>query len=168
MHKHRPFVLYLWCATVCISSIDSVTIGGNRTRILGVVVLLHCRLDVVTWCNHTSLRAQKSPADICAYSFCCWYYDFVFFTWNVAYGISAKRLLHQSPLEVHVGEVVTLEGMVSREPERHEKTLYLYVETGGDTLLVTTNLYSDSTYGQRVRVEGIIKVPETFTTDTGR
>ena len=81
---------------------------------------------------------------------------------------SVKQAVYTSELEVRVGEKITLEGIVSKEPEQREKSLHLYVDTGEDLVLVTTNPFAQVAYGDRVIVEGTIKIPEAFETDAGR
>ena len=81
-----------------------------------------------------------------------------------------------SPLHLHVGRQVLLYGTVRREPEFRERMVHLYADPnidGSDELvLVTTDKFSfsDDTigYGDTVRVDGILKKPEPFTTDEGR
>jgi competence protein ComEC len=73
-----------------------------------------------------------------------------------------------SVLQSQVGDPVSLEGVVQREPEQRETSLHLYVDTGSDTVLVTTDRYASIAYGDVVSVEGTLRVPESFTTDLGR
>jgi competence protein ComEC len=76
--------------------------------------------------------------------------------------------LHQSSLESKLGQSVELEGVVTEDPERQEKTLNLYVKTGADTILVTVNPYSNIAYGDIIHVSGTLEAPQAFSTDTGR
>lgn len=91
-----------------------------------------------------------------------------FFAFGLLCMEQASSVLRSSPLEALVGTKVELEGVVSQEPERHEKNIQLYVKTGEDTLLVTTTPYTQVEYGDKIRVSGKLEVPEAFTTDTGR
>ena len=75
-----------------------------------------------------------------------------------------------SPLGERRGETGVLEGIVVREPDIRESSQHLYIresETGA-LFLVTTNPYEEIAYGDRVRVQGTLKMPESFETDTGR
>ena len=76
--------------------------------------------------------------------------------------------LHTSSLESELGKPVELEGVVTQDPERQEKALNLFVKTGSDTILVSTNPYSRVAYGDRVRISGKLEAPQIFNTDTGR
>lgn len=80
----------------------------------------------------------------------------------------AAKALQISSLQSKVGDKVELEGIVTEDPERHEKTLHVYVKVDTDVILVTTDPYSQITYGDRVKILGKLEVPEVFTTDTGR
>lgn len=81
------------------------------------------------------------------------------------YAVSA---LNTSPLETELGKKVELKGVVTEEPERHEKTLNLYIKTDDDIILVTANPYSAVAYGDTVSISGTLEEPEAFVTDTGR
>jgi competence protein ComEC len=74
----------------------------------------------------------------------------------------------QSVLQAEVGKEVVLEGAVMREPEVRETSLHLYVKVGDDTVLVTTDRYATFTYGDVVRIEGLLEEPDSFTTEFGR
>jgi competence protein ComEC len=91
-----------------------------------------------------------------------------FFALGVVRIESAISQLHLSPLESGLGQSVELEGVVIEEPERQEKTLNLYVKTGEDKILVTTNPYSKLGYGDMVQISGKLEAPQAFTTDSGR
>ena len=82
-----------------------------------------------------------------------------------------------SPLAAHENAEVILEGRVTREPDVREMNVHLYVEVvleGGqeEMVLVTTNRFgvevASLAYGDRVRAEGKLTVPEAFATDGGR
>lgn len=81
---------------------------------------------------------------------------------------NVQRELFSSELAAVVGEKTTLEGVVSKEPELREKTRHVYVDTGEDLVLVTTNPFTNVAYGDRVSVSGTLKTPEAFETDNGR
>jgi competence protein ComEC len=73
-----------------------------------------------------------------------------------------------SSLEAHVGKEISIEGVVKKEPDVRTNTTHLYVDTGADTVLVSTDRYTDISYGDKVLVEGEVSLPEAFTTDLGR
>lgn len=73
-----------------------------------------------------------------------------------------------SPLSALLGSEIVIEGTVAREPELRERSLHLYVETGEDIVLVTTDRYESIQYGDVVKVAGTLAIPESFTTDLGR
>lgn len=85
--------------------------------------------------------------------------------WRVT---TVQQELLATELKSQVGEKITLEGIVKKEPEMRESTMHLYVETDQDLILVTTNPFAQVAYGDRVIVEGTLKTPEAFETDTGR
>lgn len=92
----------------------------------------------------------------------------------VAIGVLRMEVATWSEVEPnlsrHVGSEVVLEGVVVREPDIRERTQQLYVETGQATrlILVTVDRYESVFYGDRVRVTGILREPESFVTDLGR
>ncbi len=75
-----------------------------------------------------------------------------------------------SPLSPRRGETGIFEGVVVREPDIRESSQHLYLrEKETEALfLVTTNPYQDIAYGDIVRAQGTLEVPESFETDTGR
>lgn len=73
-----------------------------------------------------------------------------------------------SPLSAVVGDEVSLVGTVVREPDVRERTVHLYVRSGADTVLVTTDRLLDVDYGDSVTVTGTLREPEAFETDLGR
>ncbi len=72
------------------------------------------------------------------------------------------------PFEEQLGREVTLEGVITREPEMRETALHLYVATEDTTVLVTTDRLAAVSYGDTVTVTGTLKEPEAFATDVGR
>jgi competence protein ComEC len=80
----------------------------------------------------------------------------------------AWQQFNHSPLEAVVGQPVSLTGIVKKEPEVRENSTYLYVQTGTDLLLVTTDRHTKVSYGDEVFIEGELERPEVFTTDLGR
>ncbi|MDP2650417.1 MAG: ComEC/Rec2 family competence protein [bacterium] len=74
-------------------------------------------------------------------------------------------------LFAHVGEEVTLAGIVSDEPDRREAytNVVLRLLSGEDSrVLVRTDAYGDISYGGTIRAKGILEAPENFEGDTGR
>ncbi len=67
-----------------------------------------------------------------------------------------------------VGESVTLEGVVVREPDVRERTTQLTVRVGEELILVRADRYVGVSYGDRVTVTGELEIPTEFTTDLGR
>ena len=76
--------------------------------------------------------------------------------------------LADSELASQVGTKVTLEGVIDSEPDVRERSTHLYVKTGSDRILVTTDQFSTIEYGDRVSISGTLSLPESFTTDVGR
>lgn len=80
-----------------------------------------------------------------------------------------------SDLTPFVGERAVLEGVVVAAPDTRETStrLTIRVEAVHDRavdarVLVSTNPYQTFSYGDRVRVSGVVKEPEAFETDSGR
>ncbi len=73
-----------------------------------------------------------------------------------------------SPLTAFVGEAVELSGVVVREPDERQSFTQLYVAVEEDIILVSVDRYVFVQYGDLVRVSGVLKKPESFTTDLGR
>ncbi len=82
-----------------------------------------------------------------------------------------------SPYATLEGEKIELEVRIMREPEERETTTQLYVvptdtNMGTERILVTADRFliqkQDIRYGDIVRIEGVVKKPKAFTTDTGR
>lgn len=75
-----------------------------------------------------------------------------------------------SPLRAQVGQEITLEGVVAREPDVRENNIQLYVEVAktDDVVLVSVDRFSEVAYGDTVLATGKLEVPEEFVTDFGR
>ena len=67
-----------------------------------------------------------------------------------------------------VGEKITVQGIIAREPEQRENNMRLFVKVGDDLLLVTTDRYNSVFYGDEVNVNGKLSLPENFITEFGR
>ncbi len=70
--------------------------------------------------------------------------------------------------EAGLGEMVVLEGVVVREPDRRQFNQQLYLKTASATILVFADRYLKIVYGDRLRVKGKLKKPIAFATDLGR
>lgn len=78
-------------------------------------------------------------------------------------------------LDAHVGEKVVIEGVVVDEPDGRENHVRLSVRvdiiastTIDAGVLVVAPLYTDVAYGDRVRAEGELQLPEAFEAGAGR
>lgn len=80
----------------------------------------------------------------------------------------AQSHFGHSPLEAVVQEKVSLSGVVVSEPEERERTKQFFLQVQEDKLLVSTDRLSAVSYGEVVTVHGVLKKPESFTTDLGR
>lgn len=72
-------------------------------------------------------------------------------------------------------ESIKITGVVSDEVDERENTVHYFVKTETingenlkENLLVIAELYPEFKYGDRVLIEGIIKLPESFETESGR
>lgn len=74
----------------------------------------------------------------------------------------------QSSFVEKEGEHIEEEGVVAREPEAKKNSLYLYVETDGELLLVQAPKGAQVSYGDRIRFEGVLEKPSAFETELGR
>jgi competence protein ComEC len=80
----------------------------------------------------------------------------------------AAQQFDQSALSASLNEMVTVEGVVVREPDYREYSVHLYVETKDDLVLVTADRLLNISYGDEVRATGTLEAPSSFTTDLGR
>lgn len=79
-------------------------------------------------------------------------------------------------LDHHLGNAVEVEGRVVRDPDLRESKIFLTVRpdfVNGEAspathILVHADRFVDVAYGDRIRVHGVLKVPESFETETGR
>ncbi len=67
-----------------------------------------------------------------------------------------------------VGTKVAFEGIVVREPDARERMQNVTVEVDEELILVRADKFEDISYGDKVSVEGILELPESFETDLGR
>ncbi len=75
-----------------------------------------------------------------------------------------KNEIYESQLET----VVTLLGVVVREPDIRESSEHLYVKVSGELLLVTTDRYTEILYGDTISFSGKLSKSKPFETDLGR
>jgi competence protein ComEC len=92
------------------------------------------------------------------------------------YSVAAPEPKHPE-LDALVGETVTLEGKVVRDPDKREKTTHLTVEVEEIPnlsinrkvrMLVYADRFAEVSYGDRVSVTGKLQEPEPFETDNDR
>lgn len=91
---------------------------------------------------------------------------------SCALGIFRLDVSDRAPLPFahYVGEKVTFEGVVTREPDVRARAQHLYVKDmeTDELILVTADRFLEVEYGDRVSVSGTLKKPESFETDLGR
>lgn len=73
-------------------------------------------------------------------------------------------------LEAHVDETVHMAGLIVSDPETSDsgQKALVRLDEHAETVLIFAGLYPKLAYGDRVVVEGILKKPEPFETDSGR
>ncbi|MFC1630087.1 ComEC/Rec2 family competence protein [Patescibacteria group bacterium] len=59
-------------------------------------------------------------------------------------------------------EIITLIGVVSKEPDMREKSMKLTVTLDSGTVLVTTSLYPKYEYGDKIQISGKLETPMEF------
>lgn len=79
-----------------------------------------------------------------------------------------ERQLAAPYLEERVGETVTLEGVVFREPDARSSATHLSVRTEYGNLRVSVDRYQEVRYGDLIEFTGTINKPQSFETDLGR
>ncbi|HET8581383.1 MAG TPA: ComEC/Rec2 family competence protein [Candidatus Paceibacterota bacterium] len=93
--------------------------------------------------------------------------------------MDAASHLSDPALDRALGQQVALEGVISADADRRESSTLLSVRAdalvmGGATtsisatVLAVADPYAQGAYGDRVRIEGQLALPEAFDTDTGR
>ncbi len=79
-------------------------------------------------------------------------------------------------IEQSLGEKIKVEGIVIDEPEQRAKNLrfiFLPKGIGNETIntdtkiVVSADRYADTSYGDRVTLVGVVRLPKNFTTDAG-
>jgi competence protein ComEC len=71
-------------------------------------------------------------------------------------------------LDAKLDSEIAFEGVVEREPDVRENVTQLYVESGGEIVLVMADPDIEVSYGDTVVVEGLLQEPASFETDLGR
>jgi len=72
-------------------------------------------------------------------------------------------------LTARLGEEVALEGIVSSEPDVREGSVRIPLRLeGGAGVLVIAAAHTVASYGDRIRAEGTLRLPESFETGSGR
>jgi competence protein ComEC len=117
-------------------------------------------VSVLIWYRSTDLSEVKSFLSLGLI--------IVFFALGLLRVEVANWSFGHSALETEVGESVTLEGIISREPDVRENSTNLYIKTSEDLVLVSVDRYTEFFYGDVVRVEGKLAKPDSFVTDLGR
>ena len=99
----------------------------------------------------------------------------------VILGSAVYSILAPTPqipaLDSYLGERISLEGVIIEDPDKREDTMHLTIRV--DTvnakviskrakILVIEDRFTEARYGDRVRVSGVVKRPESFETETGR
>lgn len=78
-------------------------------------------------------------------------------------------MLRASPeLAAHLGETLTIEGLVVDEPDVREGGVRIHVQTDNAGILVQAPPYTEVRYGDIVRAKGTLGLPEKFDTTLGR
>ncbi len=67
-----------------------------------------------------------------------------------------------------VGTSVSFEGIINEEPDKRENNQRLIVKFDNVKILVTTELYPEFSYGDKLLVSGKLQKPQNFTTDIGK
>jgi competence protein ComEC len=74
-----------------------------------------------------------------------------------------------SILKSSLGEMVTLEGVISEEPDVRENSVHLVMEIErSEKILLIMRRYPEFAYGDRVRVSGKLMEPKNFEGESGR
>src|SRR3989344_2459227 len=82
--------------------------------------------------------------------------------------MDAAKLVGNPNLDAHIGESVTIEGIVVDEPDIRDSGVRLHIEVQDVGLLVVAQPHSEGAYGDIVRVHGQLELPEKFDTTLGR
>ena len=63
-------------------------------------------------------------------------------------------------LEERIGQEILIEGTIVREPDQRARTTHLYVRSEDTLFLVTTDPFKEFSYGDVVRAEGALEIPQ--------
>lgn len=82
--------------------------------------------------------------------------------------MDAATLRGSSELTTHLGDTLTIEGLVVDEPDVREGGVRLHVRAKDTGILVLAPPHTDVRYGDIVRAKGTLGLPEKFDTTLGR
>jgi len=91
----------------------------------------------------------------------------------ISFGLGTLRYsvkdfhLAQSIFETNVGKDIVLEGLVVTELELRDNSSRFVLESDGEKVLVSTDLYSDVLYGDYIRVSGKLNKPGLIENEDG-
>ncbi|TAK56919.1 ComEC family competence protein [Patescibacteria group bacterium] len=150
-------------------ALESVMPLGVHTALL--FVLIACAIFLYRILLQKKVLAidvkQKSPSNILTALF--------FLTLFIgAFGLGIFRTVlstqvsASSVLDIHVGNPISITGVVDAEPDIRDKESRLILSAQGTRMLVTTGLYPRFAYGDKVTLIGTLQKPKAFDTDTGR
>lgn len=80
----------------------------------------------------------------------------------------AEEQFASSTLTQNIGEEVEIIGVVAREPDQRALQTQLYVRQEDELILVSTDRFTQVSYGDRISVQGKLTKPESFETELGR
>ncbi len=150
----RQHTVYIFLSSFLIG-IAVATIGTVTLATITWLCLIAFGVTVVSYRKHTpSLVVISFAILFCALGML----RFEIASWQFGHSLLAES----------VGREVQLKGEVVQEPDVREGTTQLYVAVNDEVLLVGTDSHTTIAYGDKVTVEGVLKKPESFTTDLGR
>ena len=82
--------------------------------------------------------------------------------------MDTATLQGSTELAAHLGETLTIEGLVVDEPDVREGGVRFHVRTGDAGVLVLAPPHTEVRYGDIVRAKGTLGLPEKFDTSLGR
>jgi len=65
-------------------------------------------------------------------------------------------------------EKVSFEGVIISEPDKREYNQRLVILVGDTKILVSTEIYPEYSYGDKISVNGVLRKPQNFITDIGK
>jgi len=82
--------------------------------------------------------------------------------------MDTATLRGNAELTAHLGETLTVEGLVVDEPDVREGGVRIHVQTHGVGILVQAPPHTEARYGDIVRAKGTLGLPDKFDTNLGR